>query len=142
MGGLEGLDYWERLSQLRLYSQERRRERYQIIYIWKVSQLLVRGYSLPFVMSPRRGWLVDIPPIERGSPAAVARAKEASIRVKGGRLFNSIPQELRNMNGVKVEVFKAGLDAWLATIPDQPTIPCRQREAATNSILDQVALLH
>ena len=41
VAGLEGLDYWERLAQLKLYSQERRRERYQIIYIWKVSQLLV-----------------------------------------------------------------------------------------------------
>ena len=44
------------------------------------------------------------------------------------------------MSGVKVDVFKAGLDTWLGTIPDQPTIPTRQRAAATNSILDHVAL--
>ena len=30
------LDYWERLSHLGLMSQQRRRERYQIIYVWKI----------------------------------------------------------------------------------------------------------
>ena len=30
-GKLEGLNYWDKLSNLRLYSQERRRERYQVI---------------------------------------------------------------------------------------------------------------
>ena len=28
-------DYWKRLEDLKLYSLERRRERYQIIYVWK-----------------------------------------------------------------------------------------------------------
>ena len=32
------LDYWERLKELKLYSLERRRERYIIIYTWKVVQ--------------------------------------------------------------------------------------------------------
>ena len=36
--GMDGLDYWERLHSLHLYSQERRRERYQIIFLWKVAQ--------------------------------------------------------------------------------------------------------
>ena len=46
------------------------------------------------------------------------------------------------MNGVMVDTFKSGLDAWLGTVPDQPTIPGRQRAAATNSLLDQVMLLN
>jgi hypothetical protein len=29
-------DYWGRLSSLRMYSQQRRRERYRILYIWKI----------------------------------------------------------------------------------------------------------
>ena len=37
VSGMEGLDYWERLQNLNMYSQERRRERYQIIFIWKLS---------------------------------------------------------------------------------------------------------
>ena len=38
-----------------------------------------------------------------------------------------------------VDQFKHGLDDWLVTVPDQPTIPGRQRAAKTNSIIDQVA---
>ena len=36
----KGQDYWERLRTLRLYSLERRRERYRIIYIWKMLENL------------------------------------------------------------------------------------------------------
>ena len=78
---------------------------HQIIFIWKVSQQLDKGFTLPFMMSPRRGRLVQVPPFVAALPAAVKRAKEASIRVKGAKLFNTIPQELRDMSGVKVDVF-------------------------------------
>ena len=37
VAGMNGLDYWDRLSSLHLFSQERRRERYQIIFMWKVA---------------------------------------------------------------------------------------------------------
>ena len=32
VAGMDGLDYWERLKCLGLYFQERRRERYQVIF--------------------------------------------------------------------------------------------------------------
>ena len=35
------LNYWERLHELKLYSLQRRRERYIIIYIWKITQHMV-----------------------------------------------------------------------------------------------------
>ena len=38
VAGMDGLDYWEKLKCLGMYSQERRRERYQVIFIWKLSQ--------------------------------------------------------------------------------------------------------
>ena len=78
----------------------------------------------------------------QGCPAAVQQAYEASLRVKGAKLFNLIPADLRNMDGVMVDTFNSGLDAWLGTVPDQPTIPGRQRSAATNSLLDQVILMN
>ena len=53
--GLEHLSYWERLSSMNLYSQERRRERYMVIFLWKISQDMVKGYSVPFTTSERRG---------------------------------------------------------------------------------------
>ena len=110
VGGMEGLDYWERLGVLNMYSQERRRERYQIIFIWKVSQQLVKGYNLPFKHNPRRGRLVDLPPVVGGCPAVVKNALEASLRVKGAKLFNLLPTELRGLDGVMVDTFKKGWD--------------------------------
>ena len=139
IAGMEGKDYWERLKSLQLYSQERRRERYQIIFLWKVAQGLTKGYHLGFYSSDRRGRLAVVSPYQSKAPAQVRKAREASLSVKGAKLFNSIPKELRDMNG-KAEQFKAGLDRWLSTIPDEPSIPDRQRAALTNSLLDQTVL--
>ena len=72
------------------------------------------------------------------SPAAVRKARVTSLQVKGARLFNLIPRDLRDMTSVTVDTFKAGLDGWLSTLPDKPTSPVRQRAAITNSRIDQV----
>ena len=137
---LQDVDYWDRLKALKLYSQERRRERYQIIFIWKVLQGHVQGYPIQSWQSPRRGRLVQVSPYHQQSAAAVRRAREASLSVRGAHLFNLIPRELRDTFTGSVEHFKAGLDSWLENIPDQPTISGRQRAAASNSLIDQTAL--
>ena len=136
---MEDKDYWERLDELHMYSQERRRERYSIIFLWKLAQQLVSGYTVEFVQNPRRGRLAVVHPIVASAPASVKRAREGSLQVKGSRLFNLIPVELRAMTGT-VDQFKSGLDKWLSSIPDQPTVGSRQRAAKTNSLLDQVPL--
>ena len=38
---VECTDYWERLTNLKMYSLQRRRERYRIIYVWKILELQV-----------------------------------------------------------------------------------------------------
>ena len=76
------------------------------------------------------------------SPTSVRRARESSLQVKGARLFNLVPRDLRDMTGVSVDSFKSRLDSWLTTIPDQPTISGRQRAALTNSLIDQVVANH
>ena len=136
--GMDGLDYWERLNSLHLYSQERRRERYQIIFLWKVAQGLVKGYQATFTQSERRGRLIKVSPLCNQSAAAVKKARESSLQVRGAQLFNCIPRELRDTFTGTTDQFKAGLDKWLSTIPDQPTVPGRVRAAANNSLLEQV----
>ena len=140
--GLEDKDYWERLASLQIYSQERRRERYSMIFVWKISRNLVKGYNVEFEYNSRRGRLAAVhPPAPTTVSSAVRRAREASLQVKGSRLFNLLPPNLRGMDGT-VEQFKAALDGWLSGIPDQPTISDRQRPAITNSLLDQVPMHH
>ena len=124
-----------------MYSQERRRERYQVIFIWKMSQGLIQGYNLEFKSNDRRGRMVIPHPIPRKASPAVRRARESSLGVKGARIFNLLPVWIRTLNGVSVDKFKNELDKFLAGVPDQPTCPGRQRAAATNSLLDQLQLI-
>ena len=77
VGGLDGLNYWERHANLRMFSQEHRRERYQIIFVWKLSQGLVGGYNLEFGSNARRGRYLELPPFAAGCPASVRQAMEA-----------------------------------------------------------------
>ena len=74
VGRLEGLSYWERLKELRLYSQERRRERYQGIFLWKISQGMVSGYTVDFSYSGRRGRSVIPKPVVRSGPSTMRTA--------------------------------------------------------------------
>ena len=138
ISGMEGLDYWERLKSRKLYSQERRRDRYRIVFLWKVGQGLVQGYKATFVTSPRQGRVAQLSPLCNSAPASVRKAREASMLVRGAQLFNSMPRCLRDITTGTPEQFKAQLDEWLSMIPDQPSIPDRQRAASSNSLLDQV----
>ena len=137
ISGLAELGYWERLQTLRLYSQERRRERYRIIFIWKVLQGHVQGYHITSHKNPRRGRIVEPAKYPSHAPAPVRNAREASLTVHGAKLFNLVPREIRDISTGTVDMFKGRLDAWLESIPDQPTTPGRQRAALTNSLIDQ-----
>ena len=115
---LTGLSYWEKLSELRLYSQERRRERYQLIFLWKISQGMVSGYDIQFSSDGRRGRSVIPNTVVRAAPSVVRNVRERTMGVRGARMFNLLPE----MNSDHIEVFKNHLDVFLSSIPDQPTM--------------------
>ena len=138
---MSDLSYRERLQQLRLYSQERRRERYYIIFIWKVAMKMTDGYSLDFSTDEnRRGRLCIIKPVHRNCPLKVQRARENSLAMKGAKIFNLLPCEIRNITASNVNTFKTQLDKFLSKIPDQPTLANEGRAAETNSLLHQLPL--
>ena len=72
------------------------------------------------------------------SPAPVRKARESSLGVKGAKIFNLLPAELRNTDNNTVDIFKKKLDIFLANIPDQPTIAGMGRSAESNSLLHQI----
>ena len=140
---LSGLDYWEKLQHLRLYSQERRRERYMVIFLWKISQGMVSGYDVSFTSGGgRRGRSIVPTTILRTAPSMVRNAREHSLAVKGARLFNLLPETIRSMNTDHVDYFKNNLDVFLSSIPDQPTVTGLGRAAESNSLLDQLPLFY
>ena len=81
------------------------------------------------------------PPLARGAPATVRRARERSLSVRGARIFNLLPASLRSEEG-DFDLFKNHLDIFLSGVPDQPTMPGLARAAATNSLLDQFPIFY
>ena len=136
------LNYWEKLSQLNLYSQERRRERYQVIFLWKISQGMVLGYDVQFASVGRRGRNIIPKAVARAAPTVVKNARERSLGVRGAKLFNLLPETLRSMNSDHIDMFKNHLDVFLASIPDQPTVTGLGRAAESNSLLHQLPLFY
>ena len=122
MSGLQGLNYWERLAQLKMLSCERRSERYKIIYTWKILNGVVPdiGLQLATTEESRLGLTVRVP-AKSGSRELVQTLKDQFFSAHGPRLFNSIPKELR-ARGMSFDMFKARLDLWLMTVPDKPVL--------------------
>ena len=142
---MKELDYWSRLAKLRLYSLERRAERYKIIYTWKIIEGLAPNLSTNKIqtkLSDRRGRLCILPKPAKQHicSAKINTIRENSFCVQGPKLFNALPREIRNITEVQVDTFKHHLDKLLTTIPDQPGIPgyAGYRAAATNSLLQQI----
>ena len=136
--GYEHLNYHEKLRKFGLYSLERRRERYSIIYTWRMIESHVPNIGIQTSVSMRRGRMCKIPSYRTSAPNWVKNLKEASFCVRGPRLFNCLPKEIRDISSVHIDVFKAALDSWLSDIPDEPHVPgyTGLRRADTNSIKD------
>ena len=106
------------LQDLKILSQERRRERYMVIVLWKISQGMVGGYNVTISSNERRGRTILPNQVVASAPAAVRRARECSLGVKGARLFNILPAHIRSMDSANVDNFKCELDVFLSMIFD------------------------
>ena len=127
-----------------MYSQERRLERYRVIYTWKSIEGLIPNCGFVSHISDRRGRYIDIKPLSKHSSAKVKSIREGSFMINGPRLFNSLPLHIRNLTNCSVDTFKSHLDQYLNTLPDETT--CDNLKTSTvsqitgrfsNSIIDQ-----
>ena len=117
--GIRDLCYWERLKTMAMNSQQRRLERYKVIYIWKLMEGLVPNCGLKWTNTEeRRGRLCEVPKL-KGS-AEVQKLRRQSFQMSGPKLWNSLPKNLRNLKNCSLEQFKELLDCFLAKVPDEP----------------------
>ena len=139
--------YWERLSLLKMYSQQRRLERYRILYTWKALEGLVPDCGIKSKNSrdSRLGRVCEIPQISKKATQRVKTLREQSFQVHGPRLFNSLPKPIRSITGCNIDYFKDKLDNFLSQIPDQPMvgdlvpIPINQETGRhSNSLIEQI----
>ena len=142
--GMDEMNYWERLHALKLNSLERRRERYMIIYTWKILNGLapnIEGRNRIRAEDRLRRGVVCKDPSLNPRNSRFRTLKENSFVVKGPRLFNKLPNEIREgCLGISLDAFKNKVDKFLATIPDKPKLPGAEynQQADTNSLLSQV----
>ena len=142
---MQNLNYWERLKCLELYSLERRRERYIVIYIWKISQGLVPNIDgrdrVEVYENIRRGRLCRVPGVGPRVSARLNTSRETSFAILAPRLFNVLPEDLRNYNGSQ-DSFKNKLDRYLRQVVDQPSLPNYYQAVSSNSLLEQIPSLN
>ena len=98
--------------------------------MWKIIQGMVPNCGLEWGAQGRRGLMVQIPPLT-GSRMAIRSLREKSFRTEAPRLYNSLPNHLREHKG-SVLSFKRALDDLLSSLPDAPVSETR-RTFATNS---------
>ena len=122
--GLKGLTYPEQLKKLKLYSLERRRERYLILYLWKMMEGLVPVcVDLKRRNRGRNGRSIKLPLLSRTASARVRSLRESSFFIQSVKLFNALPRGIRDLSGCSIEKFKRQLNKFLLELPDAPLIP-------------------
>ena len=144
--GFRDKPYHEALDELGLYSLQRRRERYQVIYLWcilesKVPNIIASSANLITPQSAttsRKGRTIFIRPIKRSGKFANLRFH--SLPFNGARLFNCLPKYVRNITECSKDFFKSKLDSYLKKILDMPLLRSNypHRQFSTNSLIEMV----
>ena len=136
------LKYFQRLKCLRMYSLERRRDRYILIYMWKI----IQGMAPNLLDKDKIGWSDDnarigrycvLLPLNNRAPKYIQSLRENSFSVHGPKLFNVMSAELRNFEG-SLPSFKSKLDNFLSKIDDKPFDPTEPQLAESNCLIEQI----
>ena len=144
MKSTKELNYWERLKHFQMLSQERRMQRYKIIYTWKILEGKVPNCGITSHENARKGRLCIIPALKR-SNQKIQTLRENSFQIIGPRLFNCLPSNIRNKTKCSIDDFKFLLDQFLSKIPDEPKLPGYLPTASnlntgqpSNCLIDQI----
>ena len=141
LNNLSEYSYYERLKHLEIYSMERRRQRYEILYIFKILKHQVPNVGLKWKFFPRRGRELIPPPVRRNSRQSAVTMRRNSFRGSAAYTFNCLPMCLRNIDlNTPMPTIKRTLDRFLKTVTDEPVLNgcTRSTDAASNSIHHQV----
>ena len=142
INGFRYKDYQTALQNLGLYSLQRRRERYQIIYLWSIIEQLVPNIEssdgnlikIQSEVDSRTGRKIQTRPLGN---SRFSTLRFNSLPFHGARLFNALPKHIRNLTGCAKITFNSALDSLLSKISDQPLIPHHNtsRQASPNSLV-------
>ena len=132
--GFQHFNYWERLSKLNLQSLQRRRERYILIYVWKILQGKVpNDINMQFSFNERRGFQVTIKPMINAYSKGQT-IYDNSFIITGAKLWNLLPLQVNAISS-SLNVFKSALSKFMNLFPDNPPVAGYQR-MNNNSLLE------
>ena len=130
---IKDLNYWERLEALNLMSLQRRRERYIIIYMWKIlTSKVPNDLQIAFYINQRSTIKAIVPeiPAHRSNTSLF----DKSFSVLGPKLWNILPKDCTLVLH-SLEKFKQLLGVFLSEFPDLPPTDGYTSPNA-NSLLD------
>ncbi|KAK3886931.1 hypothetical protein Pcinc_008940 [Petrolisthes cinctipes] len=110
--GMRDLSYWDGLMELRLYSQQQKRDRYRVIYMWKILEGQVPNpapLALQAYTTERTGHKCIRSSLPTRAPERIRTLLASSLIHEGRKVFNALPKEVRNTTGCPVENFKSDL---------------------------------
>ena len=118
---MKNYNYHERLRKLKLFSLQRRRERYIAIYMFKISEGLVpNNIDLQFYTT-RRGEKKCHSPQLNAPTTHHSTVRHNFFTSTGPTIYNLLPAKLKESE--TLDIFKHHLDKLLWTIPDLPPSP-------------------
>jgi ribonuclease P/MRP protein subunit RPP40 len=141
LDGMQNMDYYQRLVRLKIYSAERRRDRYLIVYVFKIIFRKVPNPGLSYKWSLRRGKVLTIPAVLSSKPSRASTLMHHSFTRRAPRLFNALPKVIRNLpDDTPMDSVKNNIDKYLREITDEPRLPgyypCNS--SASNRVEDQI----
>ena len=124
INGLSNLRYHDRLKELNMYSIQRRFERFIIICVWKIieGKTVNMNNQIRTTYNARSGRKCFVPLPKLGGGLAMQTKLYNSFAIRGPRLFNRMPPEIRNFSNSSTLRFKRLLDKYLQQVLDVPII--------------------
>ena len=120
--GLRELNYHQRLRRLKLYSMQRRRERFIAIYMFKVEKGLVpNNLHMQFYRNRREEMKCRLPRLRSNPQSHLSTVRHNFITSTGPVIYNLIPSRIKEAQ--TLDSFKNQLDRFLHNIPDLPPTP-------------------
>ena len=133
IAGVQHLNYWDRLKALNLMSLQWRRERYILLYAWKIlNNEVPNDVDRSWRDCSRRRKVACIPAI----PSRVSKINSTYdhfFKVKAAKLWNCLPKNVNNK--CSLSSFKETLDAFILNIQDCPPVS-GYTTVNSNSLLD------
>ena len=119
---LQQYNYHQRLRKLKLYSLQRRRERFAALYMFKIHAGLVpNNLQLQFYTTRRGERKCRQPKINTSGTTHLSTVRQHFFTSTGPQIFNTLPSKIKEAE--TLDSFKRQLDQYLKFIPDMPPTP-------------------